>query len=224
MKNTHSSLPHAGIFIIYLRFDNIVYTFNENSQLSHDVVKAPKLTSHEKAANIKKWCKEYTPPTTTPAPQIGTTLAPTSHPSHLTSNTLSPFPAALFYERILSTYMPANEPASLLDYTPLHATPLSTCIQLKWSYHMHIISSSPSKNETKLINSTVLAILFSTNKDKVLRWINTCKASAGISVSSSHASSSSDSTTKNSPRKKTVPPFLPTPNCCIHVCSNFNHY
>ena len=120
--------------------------------------------------------------------------------------------------------MPANEPASLLNYTLLRATPLSTCIQLKWSYHMHIGSSSPSENETKLINSAVLTVLFSTNKDKVLRWINMCKASAGIGVASSHALSSSDSTTKNSPRKKTVPPFLPTPNCCIRVCSDFDHY
>jgi len=69
-------LSHAGIFIIYLRFYMIIYTFNKNSQLTHDVIKAPKLTSHEKAPNIKKWFKEYTPPTTTPAPQIGTTHPP----------------------------------------------------------------------------------------------------------------------------------------------------
>ena len=106
---------------------------------------------------------------------------------------------------------------SLLNYTPLHATPLNTCIQLKWSYHMHIVSSSLSENETKLINSAVLAVLFSTNKDKVLKWISTCKATADIGSSSSCASSSSDSTTKKSPRKKMVPHFLPTPNHCIHI-------
>ena len=116
--------------------------------------------------------------------------------------------------------MPVNEPASLLNYTPLHATPLNACIQLQWSYHMHIISSSPSKNKTKLINSTVLTILFSTNKDKVLKWISTCKATADVGRSSSHASSSSSSTTKKSPRKKTVPPFLPTPHCHICICND----
>lgn len=116
--------------------------------------------------------------------------------------------------------MPENEPASLLDYTPLRATPLNACIQLKWSYHMHIISSSPSENETKLINSAVLTILFSTNKDKVLKWISTCKATANIGGSSSRASSSSSSTTKKSPRKKTVPPFLPTPLCRVRVRDN----
>ncbi len=110
--------------------------------------------------------------------------------------------------------MPANEPASLLDYIPLRAAPLSTCIALKWSYHMHIVSSSPTDHETKLINSAVLAVLFSTKKDKVLKWISTCKSAAGIGASStshasssSYASSSSDSTTKKSPKKKTVPSF-----------------
>jgi hypothetical protein len=73
------SLPHAGIFIVYLGLDNIIYSFNENSQLSHDVIKAPKLTSHKKAPNIKKWFKDYMQPTITPAPQIGTT-----HPPNLT--------------------------------------------------------------------------------------------------------------------------------------------
>ena len=82
---------------------------------------------------------------------------------------------------------------------------------------MCIVSSSLSENETKLINSTVLTILFSTNKDKVLKWISMCKATADISGSSSCASSSSNSTTKKSPRKKMVPHFLPTPNHCIHV-------
>jgi hypothetical protein len=77
-KNSHASLPHAVIFI-YLRFDNVVYSFNKNLQLSHDVVKAPKLTSHEKVPNIKKWFKDYMQPTITPALQIGTT-----HPPNLT--------------------------------------------------------------------------------------------------------------------------------------------
>jgi hypothetical protein len=107
---------------------------------------------------------------------------------------------------------------SLLDYTLLHATPLHACIQLKWSYHMHITSSSLSKNETKLINSAVLAVLFSTDKDKVLKWISTSNATADIGGSSSCALSSSDSATKKSPRKKMVPPFLPTPNHCVHAC------
>lgn len=58
--------------------------------------------------------------------------------------------------------MPANEPASLLDYSPLHATPLSACIKLKWSYHVHIILLS--KNEAKpspltLVIETVDALL-----------------------------------------------------------------
>ncbi len=74
IKITHSSLP--GIFIVYLGFMDAVYTFNENSQLNHNVVKAPKLTSHKKAANIKKWFKEYMLPTVSAAPHIGTTLSP----------------------------------------------------------------------------------------------------------------------------------------------------
>jgi hypothetical protein len=113
-----------------------------------------------------------------------------------------------------------TEAVSLLDYTLLCATPLHACIQLKWLYHMHITSSSPSKNETKLINSAVLTILFSTNKDKVLKWISMSNTTADIGSSSSHTSSSSDSTTKKSPRKKTVPPFLPTPNHHIHIHNN----
>ncbi len=116
--------------------------------------------------------------------------------------------------------MPENKPASLLNYTPLCATPLNACIQLKWSYHMHIISSLLSENKTKLINSTVLTILFSTDKDKVLKWISKCKATSNIGRSSSHTSSSSSSSTKKSPRRKMVPPFLPTLHCCIHVCND----
>ena len=73
-------LHFTGIFIVYLRFDNIIYTFNENSQLTHDIVKAPKLTSHKKAPNIKKWFKEYMPPTITSAPQMGTTHPPNFTP------------------------------------------------------------------------------------------------------------------------------------------------
>ncbi len=110
--------------------------------------------------------------------------------------------------------MPVNELAFLLDYIPLRAAPLSTCIALKWSYHMHIISSLLTDHKTKLINSAVLAVLFSTKKDKVLKWISTCKSAASIGASStshasssSYASSSSDSTTKKSPKKKTVPSF-----------------
>ena len=113
--------------------------------------------------------------------------------------------------------MPENEPASLLDYTPLCATPLNACIPLKWLYHMHIVSSSLSKNKTKLINSAVLTILFSTDKDDVLKWISMCKSTSNISGSSSCASSSSSSTTKKSPRKKMVPPFLPILHCCVRV-------
>jgi hypothetical protein len=46
-----------------------------------------------------------------------------------------------------------------------------------------------------------------------------CKASAGIGLSSSCGLSSSDSTTKKcSPRRKMVPPYLPTPYC--HVCND----
>ena len=116
--------------------------------------------------------------------------------------------------------MPENEPASLLDYTLLCATPLNTCIQLQWSYHMCIVSSSLSENKTKLINSAVLTALFSTDKDKVLKWISMCKATADIGGSSSCASSSSSSTTKKSPRKKMVPPFLSTPHCHVHICND----
>ncbi len=120
--------------------------------------------------------------------------------------------------------MPVNKPASLLNYIPLCATPLSTCIALKCSYHMHIVSSSLTNHETKLINSAVLTILFSTKKGKVLKWISACKSAAGISASStSHASSSSyalsssDSTTKKSPKKKMVPSF--TNFKLLHTCT-----
>jgi hypothetical protein len=81
----------------------------------------------------------------------------------------------VFYKLVLQAYSSGQAARSVLDYSPLHATPLHACFHLNYSYHILTASAQPNETETTVIASAVDSIIIHTSPNVISQWINTTK-------------------------------------------------
>ncbi|ELR21677.1 uncharacterized protein ACA1_231140 [Acanthamoeba castellanii str. Neff] len=68
------------------------------------------------------------------------------------SYTFNPTIGHVFYQLVLTAYTSSTKAQSILNYTPLHATPLHA----NFSYHINGASAQPNESKTNIITSAIV--------------------------------------------------------------------
>jgi len=76
----------------------------------------------------------------------------------------------VFYQLILTAYSSSTKAGSILNYTPLCATPLHACFHLNFSYHIMVASTQPNESEDNIIISTIKSIVIHSNHSNIRSW------------------------------------------------------
>ncbi|ELR22791.1 uncharacterized protein ACA1_149790 [Acanthamoeba castellanii str. Neff] len=63
----------------------------------------------------------------------------------------------VFYQLVLTAYTSSTKVQSVLNYTPLCATPLYACFHLNFSYHINGASVQLHESETNIIPSDIMS-------------------------------------------------------------------